>query len=67
MKPRNYQSYRCRKVSQTEKVVRPTSIKNKTSSKKNAVEGIEISYSGESWQFYVDTKFPPINQSAANE
>jgi hypothetical protein len=37
---------RCRKVSQLEKFVIPIAVNNKTSSKKDALEGIEISYSG---------------------
>ena len=54
------------KFLRSKKVVRPTPINNKTSSKKDDVEGIEISYSGESCQLHVDTKFPNINQSASN-
>jgi hypothetical protein len=36
------------KFLRSKKVVRPTSINNKTSSKKDDMEGIEVIYSGES-------------------
>jgi hypothetical protein len=51
----------------SKKGVRPTYIKNKTSYNKDAVEGIEISYSGESCYLHVDTKFPFVNQSTSSE